>query len=144
MPWWSRGAQLKVKFSGPCFLSPQSRTSSSLCSVHSEGEDCASRVQGFFPTELEAESATRPSGNQRLTGGKGEVRFLPEIEVRDMGGIQGFTRSILVLTGPMREAVGKYHSPVWKIPRSRPQKSTLGSHLPREATPSHGSRRRAR
>ena len=65
-----------------------------------------------FPTKLEAESATRPSGNQRLTGEKGEVRFLPEIEVRDMGGIQGFMGSVLVLTGSVREAVGKHHSPV--------------------------------
>ena len=112
VPWWRRGARLKVKFSGSCFLSLKSHTSSSLRSVHSEGEDCACRVQGFFPTELETESPTRPSGNQRLTGEKGEVRFLPEIEVRDMGGIQRFMGSILVLTGPMREAVGKYHSPV--------------------------------
>ena len=46
-PWWRRGAQLKVRFSVSYFLSPQSHTSSSLHSVQSEGEDCASRVQGF-------------------------------------------------------------------------------------------------
>lgn len=51
---------------------------------------------GVFPTEREAESATRPSGNRRVTGGKGEVRFLPETEVRGVGGMQGFTGSVLV------------------------------------------------
>lgn len=65
-----------------------------------------------FPTELEAESATRPSGDRRLTGGKGEARFLPETEARGMGGMQGLTGSILVLTGSVRGAVGKPHSPV--------------------------------